>query len=247
MVTPTTGPWSSSGASDRRVGLPAVEQQVLMTHRWVRTYAGRRGRHSALTRERLDRFLPEREVAPGPIDPVAEFAREAPFVLEIGCGHGAAAVAYAEAFPDRDIVAVDVHTPGIARLLARADEAGVPNLRVVVGDAMEVLADRLGEGVLDAVHLFFPDPWPKARHAKRRFISAYSLDLVDDRLRPGGVLRVATDQQSYAEHTLTELASHGRWTVTVGERPAWRPVEGFEAKGLAAGRAITEITATLAC
>ena len=211
---------------------------------WVRSYAARRGRRSALTLERIERFLPERRIPDGPLDPLATFGRVAPLVLEIGCGHGAAAVAYCRTHPDHDLVAVDVHTPGIARMLAAADAAGVANLRVAMGDAVFVLRDRVPEGSLHAVHLFFPDPWPKKGHAKRRFVSALTLDLIASRLADDGALLVATDQEHYAEHTLAALAEHGGWTVVVGERPSWRPTDGFEAKGLRAGRAIHEIRAT---
>ena len=211
---------------------------------WVRSYAARRGRRSALTLERIERFLPERRIPDGPLDPLATFGRVAPLVLEIGCGHGAAAVAYCRTHPDHDLVAVDVHTPGIARMLAAADAAGVGNLRVAMGDAVFVLRDRVPEGSLHAVHLFFPDPWPKKGHAKRRFVSALTLDLIASRLADDGALLVATDQEHYAEHTLAALAEHGGWTVVEGERPPWRPTDGFEAKGLRAGRAIHEIRAT---
>src|SRR4029453_916885 len=127
----------------------------------IRTYAGRSGRLSALTRERLDRYLPSRALPPGPLVPLEAFGREAPVVLDIGCGHGAAAIAYADTHPDRDVLAVDVHVPGLARLLAAAQTAGVPNLRVEIGDAVELLTDRVTPAGLAAVHLFFPDPWPK--------------------------------------------------------------------------------------
>lgn len=211
---------------------------------WVRSYAARRGRRSALTEERMERLLPRRRIPPGPLDPVAAFGRSAPLVLEVGCGHGAAAVAYARTFPGHDVLAVDVHTPGLARMLAAAEEAGVENLRVELGDAVRLLADRLAPASLAAVHLFFPDPWPKARHAKRRFVRPLTLELVHDRLAGGGALLVATDDLGYAEHTLAELAVHGGFAVAVGDRPPWRPRDGFEAKGLAAGRTVTEIRAT---
>ncbi|MGA8046609.1 MAG: tRNA (guanosine(46)-N7)-methyltransferase TrmB [Dermatophilaceae bacterium] len=194
----------------------------------------------------MARFLPQREIPEGPLDQGTAFRRVAPLVLEIGCGHGAAAIAYCRTHPDHDLLAVDVHTPGIARMMAAADEAGVPNLRVAMGDAVFLLRDRLAATSLHAVHLFFPDPWPKKGHAKRRFISPLTLGLIADRLAPGGELLVATDQDHYAQHTLTALAEvEGRgWDVIVGERPPWRPTDGFEAKGMRAGRVIHDIRAT---
>jgi tRNA (guanine-N7-)-methyltransferase len=211
---------------------------------WIRSYAARRGRRSALTQERMARFLPQRRIPDGPLDQEVAFGRTAPLVLEIGCGHGAAAIAYCRTHPDHDLLAVDVHTPGIARMLAAADDAGIENLRVTMGDAVFVLRDRLAPGSLHAVHLFFPDPWPKKGHAKRRFVSPLTLDLIAGRLAPGGELLVATDQEHYAEHTLAALEAHGGWGVVVGERPAWRPTDGFEAKGIRAGRVIHDVRAT---
>lgn len=212
---------------------------------WIRSYAARRGRHAERTQSRIADLLPSRQIPPGPLDPQTTFGRRAPLVLEIGCGHGAAARAYARSHPDHDLLAVDVHTPGIARMLAEAavEPGGLPNLRVATGDAVLLLTERIGSGSLAAVHLFFPDPWHKRKHAKRRFVSAHTLGLIADRLAPGGLLRVATDRDFYADHVLSELAAHGGWQVRTGVRPAWRPTDGFEAKGRAAGRTISEITA----
>jgi len=177
--------------------------------------------------------------------PEVAFGRTAAVVLEIGSGHGAAAIAYAAAHPEADVLAVEVHVPGVARMLAAAESADVPNLWVERGDALPLLSERVAPATLAAVHLFFPDPWPKKRHAKRRFVQQHTLDLLATRLEPGGRLLVATDHAGYAVHAREELARHGRWDVVEGERPAWRPSDGFEDKGRAAGRDITELRATL--
>ncbi|MDN5797622.1 MAG: tRNA (guanosine(46)-N7)-methyltransferase TrmB, partial [Intrasporangium sp.] len=155
--------------------------------------------------------------------------------------HGHAAIAYAAHSPAHDVLAMDVHTPGLARLLARADAAGVPNLRVEQADAVVFLEERVGDDTFDAVHLFFPDPWHKKKHAKRRFVSPANLDLLARALKPGGHVLLATDQDLYAEHVLAEVAVHPRWTACRAVRPYWRPVDGFEAKGRAAGRTIHEL------
>lgn len=209
----------------------------------IRTFTPR-WRMSPLTEERMTRLLPVYGLPAGRLDRVAAFGRAVPVVLEIGSGHGAAAIAYAQAHPEHDIVAAEVHVPGVARMMAAAEEAGVRNLRVHRGDALELLRDAIDPGALEAVHLFFPDPWPKARHAKRRLVQQDTLDLVRDRLRPGGHLLVATDHAAYAEHVREQLAEHGGYDIVEGERPSWRPSDGFEDKGVAAGRVIHEIRAT---
>ena len=210
----------------------------------VRSFV-RRGRLSDLTRERIERLGPGRALPAGRFDAEAAFGRVAPVVLEIGCGHGHAAIAYAVAFPEHDILAMDVHTPGLARMLADAEHASVPNLRVEQGDAVPFLEERVGDDTFDAVHLFFPDPWRKQKHTKRRFVSPTNLDLLARVLRPGGHVLVATDQAFYAEHVLEEVSAHPRFAAHGIERPSWRPADGFEAKGVAAGRAINELRLSL--
>lgn len=177
----------------------------------------------------------------GRFDAASVFGRRAPLTLEIGCGHGHAAIAYAAAHPDRDILAMDVHGPGIARMLARADDAGVPNLRIERGDAVAFLEGRVDDATFDSIHLFFPDPWRKKKHTKRRFVSPTNLDLLARVLKPGGFVLIATDQAFYAAHVLDEVAAHPRFEARRVERPDWRPGEGFEAKGRAAGRDIHEL------
>ncbi len=210
----------------------------------VRTFTPR-WRNSPLTDERMATLLPGRSLPDGPLIPTEAFGRQGPVVLEIGSGHGAAAIAYAAEHPEADVVAVDVHVPGIARMLAAADAAGVANLWVHAGDALPLLTERVAPGTLAAVHLFFPDPWPKQKHAKRRFVQQHTLSLLASRLVPGGVLLVATDIDSYAAHCRVQLAAHGGFDVVEGERPAWRPDDGFEAKGLRHGRTVSEFRCTL--
>jgi tRNA (guanine-N7-)-methyltransferase len=206
----------------------------------VRSFV-RRGRLSTLTRDRLERLGPGRALPEGHLDPERAFGRLAPLVLEIGCGHGHAAIAFAAAFPEWDLLAMDVHTPGLARMLADADEAGVPNLRIEQGDAVVFLEERVGDETFDAIHLFFPDPWRKKKHTKRRFVSSTNLDLLARVLKPGGHVLVATDQDFYAKHVLEETAAHPRFRGQRVDRPEWRPRAGFEAKGRAVGREIHEL------
>jgi len=207
----------------------------------VRTYNARHGPVSQLNQARLETLGPDRSVSPGPLDLERTFGRRAPFVLEIGCGHGGAAIAYAVSHPQHDILALDVHTPGIARMLAAAERAGVANLRIERCDAMVFLRDRVGPEQLDAVHLFFPDPWPKSRHAKRRFVNPPALDLLESQLAPSGHLLIATDRPDYAAYARKQVEAHGAFVASVTERPRWRPTDGFEAKALAAGRFVSEL------
>ena len=212
----------------------------------VRSYNARRGRLSALTLERMEVLGPRHSIAAdGPLVAQEAFGRTAPVVLEIGCGHGAAAVAYAVTHPGHDLLAVDVFIPALARMLAEADRRGLTNLWMHRGDAVELLAERVAAASLTAVHVFFPDPWPKAKHARRRFISRDALDLVASRLVPGGRLLVATDHDGYAAHVRSAFETHGGFVVTEGERPSWRPTDGFEDKGLVAGRQVSEFRAEL--
>ncbi len=131
--------------------------------------------------------------------------------------------------------------------VSSANRTGYPASRTVVeaasqlGAAVEFLTDRIPPGSLDAVHLFFPDPWPKHRHHQRRFVSRHTLDLLATRLTPGGHVLVATDWADYAEHVEAVVAEHGAFTARRVARPSWRPTAGFEAKGIAAGRAITDL------
>lgn len=162
-------------------------------------------------------------------------------VVEIGCGHGAAAVAYGAAYPAHFLVALDVHPPGVARMLAAAADAGVTNLGAELGDAVKFLRERVEPGSVNAVHLFFPDPWLKAKHHRRRFVSSATLDLLASRLAPEGHVLVATDQEAYAAHVESVVSQHPEWRCVRTPRPEWRPMAGFEAKGVQAGRPIVDL------
>ena len=206
----------------------------------VRTFKVRR-RVTTGQADALARLLPVYGLPAG-ATPAEAFGRQAPLVLEIGSGMGEATAQMAAADPDRDVLAVEVHTPGLGNLLRLAEAGGLRNLRVVEADAREVLRERLAPGSLDEVRVFFPDPWPKARHAKRRLVTPEFADLVASRLRPGGRLHVATDWASYAEQVVAVLEAHPAYDVVSRERGA-RPVTRFEQRGTAAGRVAHDVVA----
>ncbi len=220
-----------------------------VTSRAIRTFHPRRGRMSARHADARAALWPDfgLTVLDGdrsPLDLAELFGRAAPKVLEIGFGMGDATAAMAGADPGRDYLAVEVHTPGIGNLLALAGERGLTNVRVAHGDAME-LVHRLGPGVLDAVHIFFPDPWPKARHHKRRLIQPGNVALLRQRLRPGGLLHCATDWPEYATSMAQTLA--GDPGLERAENASGARVETkFERRGTLAGRPITDLVYRMA-
>ncbi|WP_250033500.1 tRNA (guanosine(46)-N7)-methyltransferase TrmB [Paractinoplanes maris] len=174
-----------------------------------------------------------------PLDLDELFGGGAPKVLEIGFGMGDTLAAMAAADPDRDYLGIEVHTPGIGNLLAEIQDQDLPNVRVARGDAMQ-LVHRLAPGRLDAVHIFFPDPWPKARHHKRRLVQPQNVALLRDRLRPGGVLHCATDWPHYAE-AMAETLDADPGLEPLDHDRAGRPETKFERRGVGAGRPITDL------
>jgi tRNA (guanine-N7-)-methyltransferase len=214
----------------------------------LHSFKRRGGRVTPGQRRALDTLLPVFgvPVTAGGVDRVAVFGRHAPLVLEIGFGMGEATVAMAAADPGRDVLAVDVHVAGVGALLREVEALGLRNVRVVVGDAVEVLHRMLGPGSLDEVRVFFPDPWPKARHHKRRLVGTTFAGLVGDRLASGGRLHCATDWAPYAEQMLAVVADEPRLVNDHGgfaPRPARRPVTRFEQQGLARGHQVFDVIA----
>ena len=210
----------------------------------IRSYKTRKGRMGPVQQEALDRLQPALgvEVDGRPLDLPGLFGRTAPVVVEIGSGTGEVTAALAAGDPGRDVLAVEVHTPGVANLLRLVAAAGLRNVRVAEGDAVVVLRHMLASGGLDEVRVLFPDPWPKARHHKRRLVSASFVALVAERLRPGGRLHVATDWPHYAEQVLEVTAAHPGFEPAVVARPE-RPVTRFEQRALDGGRPVVDVVA----
>ena len=179
----------------------------------------------------------------GLLDLGALFGREADCVFEIGFGNGDTLVQSAAENPEKNYIGVEVHEPGIGHCLIMAREHKVTNLRVMAGDAMEILRDRVAETSLARINLYFPDPWPKKRHHKRRIVQAPFLELAASRLQPGGTLHIATDWENYAEHideTLSEttLFEEDARCEHSGEQPLDRFTTKFERRGLKRGHRI---------
>ena len=177
-----------------------------------------------------------------PLDPAAMFGRVAPLVVEIGFGDGEATVDYASAHRDHDVIAVEVHRPGIATLLQRCDEEQITNVRIWEGDALDLLA-ALPAGAVTEIHVFFPDPWPKVRHYPRRIVRADIVARWAELLVPGGVVHLATDWTHYASQMRAVLATNQSFATIVDDR-ADRPMTKYERLGVAAGRTITDLRAT---
>jgi tRNA (guanine-N7-)-methyltransferase len=216
-------------------------------HRPIRSFVRRAGRLTASQERALEDLWPTYGLAYSPesLDFTAVFGRSAPIVLEIGYGNGDTLVELAAAAPDSDFIGIEVHEPGVGHCLIKAHEAGVSNLRLVVHDAVEVLEKQVPPGSLRRINLYFPDPWPKKRHHKRRIIQPAFLETCASHLEPGGAIHVATDWADYAEHIDAAFAAMPMFRCTErrehsGDRPFQRPVTKFEKRGLRHGHRITD-------
>ena len=176
------------------------------------------------------------------LDPVALFGRVAPLVVEIGFGDGEATVAYATAHRDHDVIAAEVHRPGIATLLQRCHDEYITNVRIWEGDALDLLSALPRVSVAE-IHIFFPDPWPKVRHYPRRIVRADIVARWAELLVPGGVVHLATDWPQYATQMRTVFGADPSF-VSITDDRAVRPTTKYERLGLAAGRTITDLRAT---
>ena len=214
--------------------------------RSIRSFVLRQGRMTAAQQRYLDEFMPQigisYQVQPIALDEV--FGREAPRILEVGFGMGESTATIAEGRPDEDFIAIEVHGPGVGNLCKLAAEKGLTNLRIMQHDAVEVMRDMIGEGTLAGVHVFFPDPWHKKRHHKRRIIQAEFVRLVATRLAPGAYLHCATDWQEYAEWMLEILSAEPLLENTAADyapRPDYRPLTKFEQRGLRLGHGVWDL------
>ena len=177
-------------------------------------------------------------------DFASSFGREAPRVLEIGFGLGDATAAIAQALPGTDFIGVEVHTPGVGALLKQIGERGIANLRLIQFDAVDVLQQMIAPDTLSGVHVFFPDPWHKKKHNKRRLIQPEFVQLLASRLAPGGTLHCATDWQPYAAQMLAVLSAEPMLRNTAdgyAPKPDYRPLTKFENRGLKLGHGVWDL------
>jgi tRNA (guanine-N7-)-methyltransferase len=218
-----------------------------LKQRRIRSFVLRQGRltkgqEKALT-EQWPRFGVEYK--PERIDLSAIFGRaDSPKILEIGFGMGETTAKIAQTLPEKDFLGVEVHTPGVGALLKLIEESSIPNIRIIQHDAVDVLNYMLPDASLDGVHIFFPDPWHKKRHHKRRLIQSEFVKLLCAKLKPGGYLHVATDWQEYAEWVLEVLQAEPMLKNTAqeyAEKPAYRPLTKFENRGIKLGHGVWDL------
>ena len=198
-------------------------------------------------RNALDRLWPGYGLDAAVVfDPLAVFGRSAPLVLEIGFGNGETLVQMAGEQPETDFIGIEVHRPGVGHLLLQADERKLTNLRVYCADAVSVLENCLPDASLDRIHLFFPDPWPKKRHHKRRIVNPEFVRLVANKLKSGGIFHLATDWKDYADQMLQVTEENGELENRAGRhafapRPESRPMTKFEGRGRRLGHGVWDL------
>jgi tRNA (guanine-N7-)-methyltransferase len=215
--------------------------------RGIRSYVLRAGRITQAQKRALEELMPRHGIpySPAPLDLDRVFGRTAPRVLEIGFGNGDTLVGLAAQSPARDFIGVEVHPPGVGHCLLEVESRGLANVRIIAHDAVEVLAHQLAPASLDEVLLYFPDPWPKKRHHKRRIVQPAFAALVADRLKPGGRLKLATDWEPYAAWMLEVLdAAPGLENAAPGGGCVDRPERGatrFERRGRRLGHRVFDL------
>jgi tRNA (guanine-N7-)-methyltransferase len=223
-----------------------TEEQKHM--RTVRSFVMRAGRTTEGQQKALDEVWPEfgLEIQQGPINLAEVFGRSAPVVLEIGFGMGDSLIEMAKNEPEKNYIGIEVHRPGVGRLLSRVQEAGLTNIRVYQEDAVEVLAKCIPDGSLHALQLFFPDPWHKKRHHKRRIVQPEFAQAIRQKLEVGGYFHMATDWENYAEHMMEVMSAAEGFSNKAGEsqyspQPEWRPVTKFQKRGERLGHGVWDL------
>ena len=214
----------------------------------IRSFVIRKGRMTEGQKKAFDLWWPHYGLSlfDGEINPLEVFGRDAPLVLEVGFGMGDSLLAMAKAEPDKDFIGIEVHSPGVGRLISQAGTSDVKNLRVYMADAVDVLSDCVASESLERFQLFFPDPWHKKKHHKRRIVQNAFVALVRQKLLDGGVLHMATDWEAYADHMMEVMhLSQGYENAAseyhFAEAPSYRPLTKFEARGKRLGHGVWDI------
>ena len=213
----------------------------------IRSFVNRRAHITPSQREALERLMPlwSAPFQTAPLDFAKVFGREAPTILEIGFGMGETTEKIALARPDENFLGVEVFNAGVGAMLKRIDESGLTNMRIIQHDAVEVLQHMIPAESLAGVHIYFPDPWPKKRHHKRRLIQPPFVHLLAQRVKPGGYIHLATDWENYAEQMLEVLSNEPLLENSVGTgyapRPDFRPQTKFETRGLRLGHGVWDL------
>jgi len=213
----------------------------------VRSFVLRQGRLTRGQQLALDELWPVYGVPHGdsPLNLDQLFENPGPVTLEIGFGDGVSLASMAKAAPDTNFIGIEVHRPGVGRLLHLIREYGLNNVRVMDQDAVEIIRRRIPEGSLDRVQLFFPDPWHKKRHNKRRIVQPDFVSLIASRLKSSGVFHLATDWEPYAQHMAEVMEAHGQFIslakTPFSPRPAERPVTKFESRGIKLGHGVWDL------
>jgi tRNA (guanine-N7-)-methyltransferase len=216
--------------------------------RSIRSFVTRAGRITEAQQRALAQLWPKYgiEFAPETLEPLALYGRDAPRILEIGFGNGENLAALARAHPEQDFLGIEVHRPGLGRLLRTLESQQLTNVRLIGHDAVEVLAQQIASQWLQEILIFFPDPWPKKRHHKRRLLQGAFVQQLAERLAPGGVLRIATDWQPYALEMLATLAAVAQLQNLAADgtfvaRPAERQPTRFERRGARLGHQVYDL------
>ncbi|MGO8754848.1 MAG: tRNA (guanosine(46)-N7)-methyltransferase TrmB [Gallionellaceae bacterium] len=212
----------------------------------IRSFVLRQGRVSAAQQRALDNLLPRFGIpySAHALDLAQVFGRDAPKILEIGFGMGETTAAIAQAHPQNDYLALEVHSPGVGSLLKQTSAINLTNIRVIQHDAVEVLRDMIPDNSVDGVHIFFPDPWHKSRHNKRRLIQSPFVAQLVKKLKPGGYIHAATDWQDYAIQMLAVFSAEPLLLNTAADyapRPEYRPLTKFEQRGLRLGHGVWDL------
>jgi len=226
------------------------DEAAPLHRRGIKSYVLRAGRMTQAQTRGLEEVWPRLGLTldDGPQDPATLFGRQAPLVVEIGFGMGGSLIEQAERHPETDFIGIEVHAPGVGKLLDEADKRGLSNLRVYREDALRVLDECLPDASLERLQLFFPDPWPKKKHHKRRIVQPAFVELVRRCLKPGGTLHMATDWEAYAEWMAEVMAEAPGYRNTAPAesapyvpRPDFRPLTKFEARGERLGHGVWDL------